>query len=89
MTLLLFPLSSVFLPVNPHPSLPSIPNQDIGPPTTFLFMKKVYNWVAVNTGQEAGLDYSYDLAPELKSSSDQGKVTDMESMKYIMRYNSM
>ncbi|XP_053113152.1 phospholipase B-like 1 isoform X2 [Hemicordylus capensis] len=36
-----------------------------------------------------GLDYSYEMAPRAKIfRRDQGKVTDMESMKYIMRYNN-
>lgn len=39
--------------------------------------------------QKLGLDYSYDLAPRAKIfRRDQGRVTDMASMKYIMRYNS-
>ncbi|XP_068416740.1 phospholipase B-like 1 isoform X2 [Eschrichtius robustus] len=39
--------------------------------------------------KKLGLDYSYDLASRAKIfRRDQGKVTDMESMKYIMRYNN-
>lgn len=37
-----------------------------------------------------GLDFSYEMAPRAKIfRRDQGKVTDMETMKHIMRYNSM
>lgn len=40
--------------------------------------------------KKLGLDFSYALASRAKIfRRDQGKVTDMESMKYIMRYNSM
>uniref|UniRef100_A0A098LYE7 Phospholipase B-like n=1 Tax=Opheodrys aestivus TaxID=186591 RepID=A0A098LYE7_9SAUR len=39
--------------------------------------------------QKYGLDFSYEMAPRAKIfRRDQGKVTDMESMKYIMRYNN-
>lgn len=40
--------------------------------------------------QKYGLDFSYEMAPRAKIfRRDQGKVTDMKSMKRIMRYNSM
>uniref|UniRef100_A0A0B8RQP5 Phospholipase B-like n=1 Tax=Philothamnus irregularis TaxID=1899461 RepID=A0A0B8RQP5_9SAUR len=39
--------------------------------------------------QKYGLDFSYELAPRAKIfRRDQGKVIDIESMKYIMRYNN-
>lgn len=35
------------------------------------------------------MDFSYELAPRAKIfRRDQGKVINLESMKYIMRYNS-
>ncbi|KAB0351164.1 hypothetical protein FD754_016021 [Muntiacus muntjak] len=54
------------------------------------FHEKVYNWSGYPIlVKNLGLDYSYDLAPRAKIfRRDQGKVTDMESMKYIMRYNN-
>ncbi|XP_004845893.1 phospholipase B-like 1 [Heterocephalus glaber] len=54
------------------------------------FHEKVYNWSGYQLlVQKLGLDYSYDLAPRAKIfRRDQGKVTDMASMKYIMRYNN-
>ncbi|XP_001370772.3 phospholipase B-like 1 [Monodelphis domestica] len=39
--------------------------------------------------EKLGLDYSYDLAPRAKIfRRDQGQVTDIKSMKKIMRYNN-
>lgn len=39
--------------------------------------------------EKYGLDFSYELAPRAKIfRRDQGKVTDLETMKYIMRYNN-
>ncbi|XP_037702247.1 phospholipase B-like 1 [Choloepus didactylus] len=54
------------------------------------YHEKIYNWSGYPMlVQKLGLDYSYDLAPRAKIfRRDQGKVTDMESMKYIMRYNN-
>ncbi|XP_004460380.2 phospholipase B-like 1 [Dasypus novemcinctus] len=54
------------------------------------FHEKIYNWSGYPMlVQKLGLDYSYDLAPRAKIfRRDQGKVTDMASMKYIMRYNN-
>ncbi|KAM5262755.1 phospholipase B-like 1 [Ctenodactylus gundi] len=54
------------------------------------FHEKIYNWSGYPLlVKRLGLDYSYDLAPRAKIfRRDQGKVTDMESMKYIMRYNN-
>ncbi|XP_069441760.1 phospholipase B-like 1 isoform X1 [Ovis canadensis] len=54
------------------------------------FHEKVYNWSGYPIlVKKLGLDYSYDLAPRAKIfRRDQGKVMDMESMKYIMRYNN-
>ncbi|XP_006170029.1 LOW QUALITY PROTEIN: phospholipase B-like 1 [Tupaia chinensis] len=54
------------------------------------FHDKIYNWSGYPLlVQKLGLDFSYDLAPRAKIfRRDQGKVTDMESMKYIMRYNN-
>ncbi|XP_073932118.1 phospholipase B-like 1 isoform X2 [Castor canadensis] len=54
------------------------------------FHEKVYNWSGYPLlVQKLGLDYSYDLAPRAKIfRRDQGKVTDVASMKYIMRYNN-
>lgn len=55
------------------------------------FHEKIYNWSGYPLlVQKLGLDYSYDLAPRAKIfRRDHGKVTDVTSMKYIMRYNSM
>ncbi|XP_039317586.1 phospholipase B-like 1 [Saimiri boliviensis] len=54
------------------------------------FHEKIYNWSGYPLlVQKLGLDYSYDLAPRAKIfRRDQGNVTDMASMKYIMRYNN-
>ncbi|XP_006084330.1 phospholipase B-like 1 isoform X1 [Myotis lucifugus] len=54
------------------------------------FHEKIYNWSGYPLlVQKLGLDYSYDLAPRAKIfRRDQGTVTDMASMKYIMRYNN-
>ncbi|KAL0612466.1 Phospholipase B-like 1 [Plecturocebus cupreus] len=54
------------------------------------FHEKIYNWSGYPLlVQKLGLDYSYDLAPRAKIfRRDQGNVTDMTSMKYIMRYNN-
>ncbi|KAM5174694.1 phospholipase B-like 1 [Callospermophilus lateralis] len=54
------------------------------------FHEKIYNWSGYQLlVQKLGLDYSYDLAPRAKIfRRDQGKVTDMASMKYILRYNN-
>ncbi|KAF6121026.1 phospholipase B domain containing 1 [Phyllostomus discolor] len=54
------------------------------------FHEKIYNWSGYPMlVQKLGLDYSYDLAPRAKIfRRDQGRVTDMASMKYIMRYNN-
>ncbi|XP_054447379.1 phospholipase B-like 1 [Pteronotus mesoamericanus] len=54
------------------------------------FHEKIYNWSGYPMlVQKLGLDYSYDLAPRAKIfRRDQGRVTDLASMKYIMRYNN-
>ncbi|KAM7115933.1 phospholipase B-like 1 isoform 1-T1 [Molossus nigricans] len=54
------------------------------------FHENIYNWSGYPMlVQKLGLDYSYDLAPRAKIfRRDQGRVTDMETMKYIMRYNN-
>lgn len=54
------------------------------------FHEKIYNWSGYPLlVEKLGLDYSYDLAPRAKIfRRDQGKVTDMASMKYILRYNN-
>lgn len=54
------------------------------------FHEKIYNWSGYPLlVKKLGWDYSYDLAPRAKIfRRDQGKVTDMASMKYIMRYNN-
>lgn len=54
------------------------------------FHEKIYNWSGYPLlVQKLGLDYSYDLAPRAKIfRRDQGKVIDVASMKYIMRYNN-
>ncbi|XP_019600290.2 phospholipase B-like 1 [Rhinolophus sinicus] len=54
------------------------------------FHEKIFNWSGYPMlVQKLGLDYSYDLAPRARIfRRDQGKVTDMASMKYIMRYNN-
>uniref|UniRef100_A0A8C2W3L2 Phospholipase B-like n=1 Tax=Chinchilla lanigera TaxID=34839 RepID=A0A8C2W3L2_CHILA len=54
------------------------------------FHEKIYNWSGYQLlVRRLGLDYSYDLAPRAKIfRRDQGKVTDMASMKYILRYNN-
>ncbi|XP_023597361.1 phospholipase B-like 1 isoform X1 [Trichechus manatus latirostris] len=54
------------------------------------FHEKIYNWSGYPLlVQKLGMDYSYEMAPRAKIfRRDQGKVTDMASMKYIMRYNN-
>lgn len=54
------------------------------------FHKTIYNWSGYPLlVHKLGLDYSYDLAPRAKIfRRDQGNVTCMASMKYIMRYNN-
>ncbi|ERE66605.1 phospholipase B-like 1 [Cricetulus griseus] len=54
------------------------------------FHEKVYNLSGYPMlVQRLGLDYSYDLTPRAKIfRRDQGTVTDLASMKYIMRYNN-
>lgn len=54
------------------------------------FHKTIYNWSGYPLlVHKLGLDYSYDLAPRAKIfRRDQGNVTNMASMKYIMRYNN-
>lgn len=54
------------------------------------FHQTVYNWSGYPLlVHKLGLDYSYDLAPRAKIfRRDQGTVTDMASMKHIMRYNN-
>ncbi|XP_004693314.2 PREDICTED: phospholipase B-like 1 [Condylura cristata] len=54
------------------------------------FHEKIYNWSGYPLlVKKLGLDYSYDLSSRAKIfRRDQGRVTDMESMKYIMRYNN-
>ncbi|XP_006866133.1 PREDICTED: phospholipase B-like 1 [Chrysochloris asiatica] len=54
------------------------------------FHETIYNWSGYPLlVQKLGLDYSYDMAPRAKIfRRDQGKVTNMESLKYIMRYNN-
>ncbi|XP_052031108.1 phospholipase B-like 1 isoform X2 [Apodemus sylvaticus] len=54
------------------------------------FHKTIYNWSGYPLlVHKLGLDYSYDLAPRAKIfRRDQGNVTGMASMKYIMRYNN-
>ncbi|XP_028636840.1 phospholipase B-like 1 [Grammomys surdaster] len=54
------------------------------------FHKMIYNWSGYPLlVHKLGLDYSYDLAPRAKIfRRDQGNVTEMASMKYIMRYNN-
>uniref|UniRef100_U3FA79 Phospholipase B-like n=1 Tax=Micrurus fulvius TaxID=8637 RepID=U3FA79_MICFL len=50
------------------------------------FHKVIYN---MSGYKKFGLDFSYEMAPRAKIfRRDQGKVTDMKSMKYIMRYNN-
>lgn len=54
------------------------------------FHEKIYNLSGYAAYVEKyGMDFSYELAPRAKIfRRDQGKVTSLESMKYIMRYNS-
>ncbi|POI34529.1 hypothetical protein CIB84_001719, partial [Bambusicola thoracicus] len=54
------------------------------------FHQKIYNLSGYASYVEKyGLDFSYELAPRAKIfRRDQGKVTNLESMKYIMRYNN-
>ncbi|KAM6436702.1 phospholipase B-like 1 [Liasis olivaceus] len=54
------------------------------------FHKVIYNMSGYTEYvQKYGLDFSYEMAPRAKIfRRDQGKVTDMEAMKYIMRYNN-
>nr|BAN82155.1 phospholipase b [Ovophis okinavensis] len=54
------------------------------------FDKVIYNMSGYREYvQRHGLEFSYEMAPRAKIfRRDQGKVTDMESMKSIMRYNN-
>ncbi|KAF3816308.1 hypothetical protein GH733_014481 [Mirounga leonina] len=54
------------------------------------FHEKIYSWSGYPMlVQKLGLEYSYDMASRAKIfRRDQGDVTDMASMKYIMRYNN-
>ncbi|XP_058511746.1 phospholipase B-like 1 isoform X2 [Ochotona princeps] len=54
------------------------------------FHEKVYNLSGYPLYvKRLGLDFSYDLCPRAKIfRRDQGRVKDMTSMKYIMRYNN-
>lgn len=54
------------------------------------FHEKIYNLSGyAEYVEKYGLDFSYELAPRAKIfRRDQGKVTNLEDMKYIMRYNS-
>lgn len=54
------------------------------------FHEKIYNWSGYPLlVKKLGLQYSYDLSPRAKIfRRDQGDVTNMESMKHIMRYNN-
>ncbi|KAL7982470.1 hypothetical protein Chor_010068, partial [Crotalus horridus] len=54
------------------------------------FDKEIYNMSGYGEYvQRHGLEFSYEMAPRAKIfRRDQGKVTDMESMKFIMRYNN-
>lgn len=54
------------------------------------FHEKIYNLSGyASYVVKYGMDFSYELAPRAKIfRRDQGKVTNLESMKYIMRYNS-
>lgn len=55
------------------------------------FFEEIYNKSGYpDVVAKQGPDVSYQLAPRAKIfRRDQGKVTDMESMKKIMRYNGM
>lgn len=72
------------------PLLPFHSKSGYWPSYNIPFHEKIYNWSGYPLlVQKLGLDYSYDLAPRAKIfRRDQGKVTDVASMKYIMRYNS-
>ncbi|KAM4902232.1 phospholipase B-like 1 [Sylvia borin] len=54
------------------------------------FHEKIYNLSGyASYVVKYGMDFSYELAPRAKIfRRDQGSVTDLESMKYIMRYNN-
>ncbi|RLW00101.1 hypothetical protein DV515_00009009, partial [Chloebia gouldiae] len=54
------------------------------------FHEKIYNLSGyASYVVKYGMDFSYELAPRAKIfRRDQGKVTNLESMKYIMRYNN-
>uniref|UniRef100_A0A8B9U2V8 Phospholipase B-like n=1 Tax=Anas zonorhyncha TaxID=75864 RepID=A0A8B9U2V8_9AVES len=54
------------------------------------FHEKIYNLSGyAEYVEKYGLDFSYELAPRAKIfRRDQGKVTNLEDMKYIMRYNN-
>ncbi|XP_057558193.1 phospholipase B-like 1 isoform X2 [Hippopotamus amphibius kiboko] len=54
------------------------------------FHEKIYDWSGYPMlVKKLGLEFSYDLSARAKIfRRDQGKVIDMESMKYIMRYNN-
>ncbi|XP_006888538.1 PREDICTED: phospholipase B-like 1 [Elephantulus edwardii] len=54
------------------------------------FHENIYNWSGYPLlVEKLGLEFSYEMASRAKIfRRDQGKVTDLESMKYIMRYNN-
>ncbi|XP_060633165.2 phospholipase B-like 1 [Anolis sagrei] len=54
------------------------------------FYENIFNMSGyVEYVKKYGLDYSYEMAPRAKIfRRDQGKVVDIETMKYIMRYNN-
>ncbi|XP_072810877.1 phospholipase B-like 1 isoform X2 [Vicugna pacos] len=65
-------------------------NSGYWPSYNIPFHEKIYNWSGYPLlAKKLGLEYSYDLSSRAKIfRRDQGEVTDMASMKYIMRYNN-
>lgn len=89
--LITFFFCSPSLPISPfNPTIFFHPKSGYWASYNIPFHKTVYNWSGYPLlVHKLGLDYSYDLAPRAKIfRRDQGTVTDMASMKYIMRYNS-
>lgn len=86
--LVLLPFSSCLPLLNPTFFFHS--KSGYWPSYNIPFHEKVYNLSGYPMlVQRLGLDYSYDLTPRAKIfRRDQGTVTDLASMKYIMRYNS-
>lgn len=72
------------------PFLPFHLESGYWPSYNIPFHEKIYTWSGYPMlVKKLGLEFSYDMASRAKIfRRDQGDVTDMASMKYIMRYNS-